>query len=152
METADGHSRVTTLVAPERTAGTSAAVRVLVAHRDASCRRMVSALLEQSGIGVVASVPDGEAAVRAAQLSAPALVLVGADLDGPSVSLTTRRLARAAPASRVLVFGTAGAEDELGDTLAAGAAGYVRIDARAERLDVTVRIAIALLTCRSRAG
>jgi DNA-binding NarL/FixJ family response regulator len=152
MGTADGHPRVPTLVAAERTAGRSAALRVLVAHPDPECRELVSRLLKQSGIRVVASVADGEAAVRAARGAAPALVLVGADLEGPSVAQTTRRLARVAPASRVLVFGTAGSEDELGDTLAAGAAGYVRIDAQAERLDVTVRIAIALLTCRSGAA
>jgi DNA-binding NarL/FixJ family response regulator len=151
METADGHSRVPTMVAPEAIAGRPAVVRVLVAHRDAACRALVSRLLRRSGIGVVASVPDGEAAVAAARRGAPALVLVGADLEGPSVVETTRRLARVAPASRVLVFGTAGSEQALGDTLGAGAAGYVRIDAQAERLDVTVRIAIALLA-RARGG
>lgn len=153
MGTADGHSSVPTLLAPERAAGRNDGVRVLIAHADESCRELVSKLLIRSGIGVVASVPDGEAAVRAARREAPALVLIGVDLDGLSVAETTRRLARAAPASRVLVFGTADSESELGETLGAGAAGYVRVDAQAERLDVTVRIAIALLArAREKAG
>jgi DNA-binding NarL/FixJ family response regulator len=146
MGTADGHTSVPTLLAPQPAAGTHDGVQVVVAHADASCRELVSRLLHRSGIGVVASVPDGEAAVRAARRSAPALVLIGVNLQGLTVAETTRRLTRASPASRVLVFGTADSESELGETLGAGAAGYVRIDAQAARLDVTVRIAIALIT------
>jgi two-component system invasion response regulator UvrY len=145
MPTIDGHSSVPTLLAPAPSAARRDAVRVLIAHADESCRELISRLLRRSGIGVVASVADGEAAISVARRAAPALVLVGVDLNGPSVAETTRRLRRAAPASRVLVFGTADSESELGETFGAGAAGYVRIDAHAERLEVTVRIAIALL-------
>lgn len=123
----------------------SEGVRVVIAHADAPCRELVAGLLRDSGIGVVDAVADGEAAIAAARHAGPALVLVGVHLAGLSVAETTRRLTRAAPASRVLVFGTAESESELGETLGAGAAGYVRIDEHAERLDVTVRIAIALL-------
>jgi DNA-binding NtrC family response regulator len=145
MGTADGHSSVPSLFALERDDGGHDGAGVLIAHADASCRGVISRLLHRSGIAVVASVPDGEAAVRAARRTAPALALVGVDLAGLSVAETTRRLTRVAPASRVLVFGTAGSEYELGGAFGAGAAGYVRVDAGAERLDVTVRIAIALL-------
>jgi DNA-binding NarL/FixJ family response regulator len=52
------------------------------------------------------------------------------------------------PGTRVLLFGDADTEAELDGTLVAGAAGYVRVDARNERLGVTVRIALALIAFR----
>jgi hypothetical protein len=50
--------------------------------------------------------------------------------------------------SRVLLFGDARSEDELDSTMSAGADGYVRVDERTPRLDVTVRIALALIAFR----
>jgi DNA-binding NarL/FixJ family response regulator len=123
--------------------------RVLIVHPDSSCRERVGRLLRRSDMDVVDVVPLGEAAIRAVRSQRPDLVLLGAG-SGPGMSTweATRRLARAAPASRVLVFGDGGSEEELDGTISAGAAGYVRIDGRSARLDVTVRIALALIAFR----
>jgi DNA-binding NarL/FixJ family response regulator len=124
-------------------------VRVLIVHADASCREEVAGLLRRSDIEVVDVVPDCEAAIGAAKEASPDLVLIGAGGQRPpSACETTRRLAYEVPGSRVLIFGDADAEQELAGTLVAGAAGFVRVDGRAERLDVTVRIAIALIAYR----
>ncbi len=124
-------------------------VGVLIVHADASCREEVARLLRRSDIEVVDVVPHGEAAIRTAKRVRPDLVLIGADGDRPmSAEETTRRMTHEVPGSRVLLFGDASAEQELADTIAAGAAGYVRVDGRADRLDATVRIAIALIAFR----
>jgi DNA-binding NarL/FixJ family response regulator len=133
---------------PSRNRETAGGVRVLIVHADASCREEVGRLLERD-IEVVDVVPDGEAAIRAAKESSPDLVLIGVGVNRPfSASWTTRRLAAELPGTRVLIFGDSDAEQELAGSIGAGAAGYVRVDGRAERLDVTVRIAIALIAYR----
>ena len=120
--------------------------RVLIVHSDASCRERVSQLLRRSDIDVVDVVPLGESAIRAVRRQRPDLVLLGTESRrGMSTWEATRRLAREAPGSRVLVFGDGGSEEELDGTISAGAAGYVRIDGRSAQLDVTVRIALALI-------
>jgi DNA-binding NarL/FixJ family response regulator len=119
--------------------------RVLIVHADASCRERVAALLRRSDMEVVDVVRDGEAAIRAARLARPDLVLMGA---GGSTWEATRRMSREAPGTRVLLFGDLGSEEELDGTMSAGAAGYVRVDTRTSQLDVTVRIALALIAFR----
>jgi DNA-binding NarL/FixJ family response regulator len=132
-----------------RRRNTAGGVRVLIVHGDASCREEVGRLLERSDIEVVDVVPDGEVAIRAAKASSPDLVLIGARANRPfSATWTTRRLAAEVPGTRVLIFGDSDAEQELAGSIGAGAAGYVRVDGRAERLDITVRIAIALIAYR----
>jgi DNA-binding NarL/FixJ family response regulator len=123
--------------------------RVLIVHSAASCRERVAGLLRRSDIEVVDVVPDGQAAIRAARRRRPDIVLMGAGQDRRmSTWEATRRLAREAPHSRVLLFGDASSEEELDSTMCAGAAGYVRVDGRSARLDVTVRIALALIAFR----
>jgi DNA-binding NarL/FixJ family response regulator len=123
--------------------------RVLIVHSDASCRDRVARLLRRSDMDVVDVVPLGDAAIRAVRMQRPDLVLLGTESGrGMSTWEATRRLAREAPGSRVLVFGDGGSEEELDGTISAGAAGYVRIDGRSAQLDVTVRIALALIAFR----
>jgi DNA-binding NarL/FixJ family response regulator len=134
---------------PSHVRATAGRVRVLLVHADASCREEVGRLLERSDIEVVEVVPDCDAAIRAVKESRPDLVLIGVGVNQPfSASWTTRRLAAEVPGTRVLIFGDSEAEQELAGSIGAGAAGYVRVDGRAERLDVTVRIAIALIAYR----
>jgi DNA-binding NarL/FixJ family response regulator len=131
-------------VEPQRH-GARGRARVLIVHSDASCRERVAALLRRSDIEVVDVVRDGEAAIRAARLARPDLVLMGA---GRSTWEATRRMSREAPGTRVLLFGDLSSEEELDGTMSAGAAGYVRVDSRTPQLDVAVRIALALIAFR----
>jgi DNA-binding NarL/FixJ family response regulator len=145
----NGHGGAALMDAEPAPRPTGSGVRVLIVHSDASCREEVARLLRNSDIEVVDVVPDGEAAIRAAKESSPDLVLIGVGVNQPfSASWTTRRLAAELPGTRVLIFGDSDAEQELAGSIGAGAAGYVRVDGRAERLDVTVRIAIALIAYR----
>jgi DNA-binding NarL/FixJ family response regulator len=118
---------------------------VLIVHSDACCRERVAQLLARSDIDVVDVVPHGEEAISAARRRRPDLVLMGAGRNGAARE-ATRRMTLAAPHSRVLLFGDAAAEEELDSTMSAGAAGYVRVDG--PKLDVTVRIALALIAFR----
>jgi AmiR/NasT family two-component response regulator len=123
--------------------------RVLIVHSDASCRDRVAQLLRRSDMEVIDVVPLGAAAIRAARRHRPDLVLLGAgDGQGMSTREATQLMAHEAPCSSVLVFGDGGSEEELDGTISAGAAGYVRLDARTTRIDVTVRIALALIAFR----
>ena len=124
-------------------------LRVLIVHADASCREQVARLLRRSDIDVIDVLPDGEAAISAVKAVGPDLVLVGAGGDRPiAADELTRRLSWEAPGTRVLVFGDADTEDELAGAVVGGAAGYVRVDGRADRVDVTLRIALALIAYR----
>jgi DNA-binding NarL/FixJ family response regulator len=145
----NGHGGAALMEAEPAPRPTSNGVRVLIVHSDASCREEVARLLRSSDIEVVDVVPDGDAAIRAAKAERPDLVLVGAGADrAEPAGEATLRLSREVPGSRVLLFGDGDAEQELDGSLLAGAAGYVRIDGRNERLGVTVRIALALIAFR----
>lgn len=145
----NGHGPAMLTGAETTSRPTPSGVRVLIVHSDASCREEVARLLRRSDIEVVDVVPDGEAAIRAAKQESPDLVLLGADVDrAMSAGETTRRMSHEVPGSRVLLFGNGEADEELDETLVAGAAGYVRVDGRTERLGVTVRIALALIAFR----
>ena len=124
-------------------------LRVLIVHADPSSREQFARLLRRSDIEVIDVVPDGEAAICAVQATGPDLVLVGAGGDHLiSADELTRRLSWEAPGTRVLLFGDEDAEEELAGAMVGGAAGYVRIDGHADRLDVTLRIALALIAYR----
>jgi len=126
-----------------------AATRVLIVGADAACRAKVARMLGRSDIDVMDAAPDGEEAIRAVKAAGPDLVLVGAGADRPiAADELARRLSWEVPGTRVLVFGDAAAEEELAGAMVGGAAGYVRIDGRADRLDVTLRIALALIAYR----
>lgn len=145
----NGHGGSALMEPEPATRPTANGVRVLIVHSDASCREEVARLLRSSDIEVVDVVPDGDAAIRAAKAESPDLVLMGAGADrAVPAGEATLRLSREVPGSRVLLFGDGGAEQELDGSLLAGAAGYVRIDGRNERLRLTVRIALALIAFR----
>ena len=95
-------------------------------------------------------MPDGEAAISAAKELDPDLVLLGAGGEPADVAAdATRRLAAEAPRQpRAACSATRTPSMSSTGRSTAGAAGYVRVDGRAERVDVTVRIALALIAYR----
>ena len=123
-------------------------LRVIVAHADAGRRESVARLLRDNDIDVVDAVAGGDAAVQAVLELEPDLVLVGVEAGGHAGFDSARRLTETPSGSPVVMFGSADAERELGDRFPTGAAGYLRTDVLAERLDPTLRIAIALFTRR----
>jgi DNA-binding NarL/FixJ family response regulator len=118
-------------------------LRVVIADDHPFYRDGLARLLRESGIDVVASVPNGELALRAAEELAPDVVVM--DLNMPAMSGTeaTRRLSEQAPATRVLVLSVSAEENDVTDAVLAGASGYVLKDSPLDEVVAGIRAAAA---------
>lgn len=114
-------------------------VRVVIADDHPAFRRGLSKLLARSGIEVVAEAANGLAAIKAAEETAPDVVVL--DLNMPLLSGVDviRHLVERAPASRVLVLSVSADEVDVTDAILAGAGGYVLKDGPAEEVVAGVR-------------
>ncbi len=114
-------------------------VRVLVVDDHPIWRRAVERDLADAGFEVVASVADGETALRLAPATRPDVVLMDLQLPGMTGVEATAVLARTDPSVRVLMLSSSG---EDGDVLAAakvGARGYLVKSSSPEELIDAVR-------------
>jgi DNA-binding NarL/FixJ family response regulator len=92
------------------------------------------------GFEVVASVGDGEKAVRIAAATRPEVVLMDLQLPGISGVVATGKLVAADPSVRVLMFSASGEDADVLEAVKAGARGYiVKSAARAELIDALRR-------------
>lgn len=101
-------------------------IRVLLADDHAVLRQALRALLERHDeVEVVGDVGDGRAAVEAAQILQPDVVLMDLAMPGLNGVDATRQLNQRVKGARVLIL-TGYADDErILDALRAGAYGYV---------------------------
>jgi DNA-binding NarL/FixJ family response regulator len=109
-------------------------VRVMVVDDHPIWREGVARDLAERGLEVVATAPDGAAAVRIAPAVRPDVVLMDLQLPELSGAEATARLRAALPETRVLVLS---ASTEHGDVLGAvraGASGYLVKSAGPEEL------------------
>jgi DNA-binding NarL/FixJ family response regulator len=118
-------------------------LRVVVADDHPFYREGLARLLRQSGVDVVAEVPNGEAAVRAARENAPDVVVMDLNMPGLSGSEATRRLADESPDTRVLVLSVSAQEEDVTDAVLAGASGYVLKDGPVEEVIAGIEAAAA---------
>jgi DNA-binding NarL/FixJ family response regulator len=110
-------------------------VRVLVVDDHPMWREGVRADLErEGGFLVVAQAADGAAAVTAARLHRPDLVLLDLSMPGMSGSEAIGRLLADAPSTRVLVLSASGEAPDVLDAVKAGASGYLLKSATADEL------------------
>jgi DNA-binding NarL/FixJ family response regulator len=109
--------------------------RVLVAEDQQLVRDgIVTMLSSRADLVVVAAVGDGERAVAEAHRTRPDVAMLDLrmpELDGIEA---TRRITAELPATRVLVLTTFGSDELVFEALAAGAAGFLLKDVRAEDL------------------
>jgi DNA-binding NarL/FixJ family response regulator len=89
---------------------------------------------------VVGEANDGEDAVSAAQRLQPDVVLMDIRMPVLDGIEATRRIARAQPATRVLVLTTFGLDTYVYEALRAGASGFMLKDAPPEEIAAAVRI------------
>jgi two-component system, NarL family, response regulator LiaR len=113
--------------------------RVILADDDPLARRVVRAAIELSGIVVIAEASSGREAVELARHYKPDVVLMDAvmpELDGMEA---TRKLASAAPETKVIML-TRSEDEELGLlALEAGAVGYLTKDVSDEAICRAIR-------------
>jgi DNA-binding NarL/FixJ family response regulator len=114
-------------------------IRVLIADDDHLMRAgLVELLTADPGIAVIGQAATGREAVEQARRHAPDVVLMDVrmpDLDGIAA---TAQLARAAPASRVLMLTTFEQDDYIFGALRAGASGFLLKRTRPEELIAAV--------------
>jgi DNA-binding NarL/FixJ family response regulator len=118
-------------------------LRVVIADDHPFYRASLARWLRETGIEVVGEVATGEAAIRAAEETAPDVVIMDLKMPGLSGLEATRRLTTKAPASRVLVMSVSAQEADVADALLAGASGYVLKDAPVEEVIAGIRAAAA---------
>ena len=118
-------------------------LRVVIADDHAFYRDGLARLLRESGIDVVAEVPNGESAVQAVLELAPDVVVMDLNMPGMSGQEATRRLSELAPASRVLILSVSAQEADGTEAVLAGASGYVLKDGPVEEVLAGIRAAAA---------
>lgn len=114
-------------------------VRVVLADDHAFYRDGLAQILATEGIDVVAQVPNGEAAVKAAVELAPDVVVM--DLNMPTISgvEATRIVRDRAPACRVVMLTVSADEEDVIDAIVAGANGYVLKDGPVQEVAAAIR-------------
>ena len=114
---------------------------VLIADDQALIRVGLRKILDtEPDMTVVGEAPDGADAVSMAHRLRPEVVLMDIRMPVLDGIEATRRIARAQPATRVLVLTTFGLDTYVYDALRAGASGFMLKDAPPEEIAAAVRI------------
>ncbi|MBB1513300.1 response regulator transcription factor [Tessaracoccus sp. MC1627] len=95
----------------------------------------------EEDIDVVGEAPDGEQAVRAAQLLRPDVVLMDIRMPGIDGIAATRRITHDLPGTKVVMLTTFDRSQMVYDSLLAGATGFLLKDLPREQLVAGVRAA-----------
>lgn len=118
-------------------------IHVLVVDDHQLFRMGLQELLEREGLKVVGVAADGESALELVVESAPDVVLMDLELPGMSGVDATRRIAEIAPRTRVLVLTISAEEQNVVDTIVAGACGYLLKGTSIEMLVASIEAAVA---------
>jgi DNA-binding NarL/FixJ family response regulator len=118
-------------------------LRVVIADDHPYYRRGLVRSLRARGIEVVGEAPNGEAAIRAVEETAPDVVVMDLKMPGMSGIEATRRLTARAPASRVLVLSVSNDEEDVSHAVLAGACGYVLKESPVDEVVAGIRAAAA---------
>ena len=118
-------------------------LRVVVADDHPYYRRGLVRSLRARGIDVVAEAPNGEAAIRAVEQTAPDVVVMDLKMPGMSGFEATRQLTVRAPECRVIVLSVSNDEEDVSDAVLAGACGYVLKESPVDEVVAGIRAAAA---------
>lgn len=117
-------------------------VRVVMADDHARVRGRVREALEAGGIEVCAEGATGEEALRLVLEHEPEVALLDIHMPGSGIR-ATREITRRLPACTVVMLTNSAEEDDLFDSLRAGASGYLLKDTDPTRLPLVLRSVLA---------
>lgn len=117
-------------------------VRVVVADDHVPMRGQIRRTLEAGGCDVVAECGTAREAVRLAVLHEPDVVLLDIHMPGSGIR-AAQELTRLLPGTAVVMLTQSQQDDDLFDSLRAGAAGYLLKDTPPERLVPALRGVLA---------
>jgi DNA-binding NarL/FixJ family response regulator len=118
-------------------------LRVVLVDDHPVYRAGLARLLRESGVDVIAELPNGEAALEAVEELAPDVVVMDLNMPGMSGLEATRRLVAQSPATRVLVVSVSAQEADVTDAILAGASGYILKESPVEEVVAGIRAAAA---------
>jgi DNA-binding NarL/FixJ family response regulator len=113
-------------------------IRVIVAEGADDARASVVAALQGNGCVVAGEAATADEAVAVAAEQRPDVVLLDVELPGNGIT-AARELARRLPTTAVVMFAETADDDDLLDSLRAGAAGYLLKDTDPGRLGFALR-------------
>jgi len=120
------------------------ALRVVIADDHPFYREGLAGLLRECGIDVVASVPNAEAALRAARQHQPDVVVMDLNMPGVSgIEATARITGDAALTCQVLMLTVSAQESDVTEAIVAGARGYVLKESPVEDVVAGIEAAAA---------
>jgi DNA-binding NarL/FixJ family response regulator len=115
-------------------------IRVLIAEDQPMIRNALAKLLSlEADVDVVASVADGEEAVRAARAYRPDVVLMDIKMPRLDGVAATRVIARDVPTAGVIALTTFDTDDLVFEAVVAGAKAYLLKDAEESEIVAAIR-------------
>jgi DNA-binding NarL/FixJ family response regulator len=118
-------------------------LRVVIADDHPAYRQGLVRLLRKSGIEVVGQASNAEAAIRAAEETAPDVVTMDLNMPGLSGVEATRRLSERAPGLRVIVLSVSAQDEDVTEAMLGGASGYLLKEAPVDEIVEGIRAAAA---------
>ncbi|MDQ3857324.1 MAG: response regulator transcription factor [Actinomycetota bacterium] len=118
------------------------AIRVLIADDHVATRAGVRSVLEPRGFEIVAEVSDARAAVDEARRTKPDLCLIDVHMPGNGIS-AIGEIASEVPGTAIVALTVSRNDDDLFDSIRAGASGYLLKDTSPERLPFALRDVLA---------
>lgn len=113
-------------------------LRVVIADDHARIRGRVREALESSGCEVVGEAATGEDAVQLAKEHKPDVALLDIHMPGSGIQ-AAREISKALPETTVVMLTQSAEDDDIFDSLRAGAAGYLLKDTDPARLGDVLR-------------
>lgn len=115
-------------------------IRVMLVEDHALMRRTLREIVgAEPDMVVVAEAADGRTAVDRALATRPDLILMDIDLPEVSGIQATREVVEWLPQARIVMLTVSSAEEDLYQSLRAGAAGYITKDAGREEIVAAIR-------------
>jgi DNA-binding NarL/FixJ family response regulator len=118
-------------------------IRVVLADDHALFRSGLHELLEQHGVDVAGEAEDGASAVEVVRDTAPDVVLMDVNMPAMSGIEATKRIRAVAPTAQVVMLTVSPDEQDVEESIYAGACGYLLKDAPVDQILAAIRAAAA---------